>query len=149
MLFRSQISHFEQRWTQLQSLIKRKIQDSVVTLEDMGQVEARLREAREWVEEQQPALSEAMKMSPPPELAQSFLFDHLSICSELEAKQLLLAQATADSDRVLAHLGLNERQRLQRLISDTQTEVESLSVEVAQRRKIGRASCRERVSSPV
>ncbi|XP_016334142.1 nesprin-1-like, partial [Sinocyclocheilus anshuiensis] len=59
----------------------------------------------------------------------------LSICSELEAKQLLLAQAMSDADRVLAHLGLNERQRLQQLISETQAEVESLSVKVAQRRK--------------
>ncbi|XP_045574102.1 nesprin-1 isoform X3 [Salmo salar] len=134
-LVKEQIGHFEQRWAQLQSLIDRKIQDSVLTLEDMAQVEARLREAREWAEEQQPALSEAMKMSPPPELSQSFLFDHLSICSELEAKQLLLAQAMSDAGRVLAHLGLNERQRLQQLISDTQAEVESLSVKVAQRRK--------------
>lgn len=134
-LVKEQISHFEQRWSQMQNLIERKIQDSVVTLEDMSQVEARLREARDWAEEQQPALSEAMKMSPPPELAQSFLFDHLSICSELEAKQLLLAQAMADADRVLARLGLSERQRLQQLISDTQSEVESLSVKVVQRRK--------------
>uniref|UniRef100_A0A8C7KDH8 Spectrin repeat containing, nuclear envelope 1b n=1 Tax=Oncorhynchus kisutch TaxID=8019 RepID=A0A8C7KDH8_ONCKI len=134
-LVKEQISHFEQRWVQLQSLINRKIQDSVLTLEDMAKVEARLREAREWAEEQQPGLSEAMKMSPPPELAQSFLFDHLSICSELEAKQLLLAQAMSDADRLLAHLGLNECQRLQQLISDTQAEVESLSVKVVQRRK--------------
>ena len=134
-LVKEQISYFEQRWSQMQNLIKRKIQDSVVTLEDMSQVEARLREARDWAEEQQPALSEAMKMSPPPELAQSFLFDHLSICSELEAKQLLLAQAMADADRVLARLGLSERQHLQQLISDTQSEVESLSVKVVQRRK--------------
>lgn len=95
-------------------------------------MEARLKEAREWAEEQQPGLSEAMKMSPPPELAQSFLFDHLSICSELEAKQLLLAQAMSDADRVLAHLGLNECQRLQQLISDTQAVVESLSVKVGE-----------------
>ncbi|XP_056332552.1 nesprin-1-like isoform X5 [Danio aesculapii] len=134
-LVKEQIGHFEQRWAHLESLIERKIQDSILTLEDMGQVEARLREAREWAEEQQPTLSEAMKMSPPPELAQSFLFDHLSICSELEAKQLLLAQAIGDADRVLAHLGLNERQRLQQLISETQAEVECLSVKVAQRRK--------------
>lgn len=100
------------------------------------QVEARLKEAREWAEEQQPGLSEAMKMSPPPELSQSFLFDHLSICSELEAKQLLLAQAMSDAGRVLAHLGLNERQRLQQLISDTQAEVESLSVKVGVLKKI-------------
>jgi len=134
-LVKEQIGHFEQRWAQMQSLIDRKIQDSVVTLEDMALVEARLREARDWAEEQQPALSEAMKMSPPPELAQSFLFDHLSVCSELEAKQLLLSQAMADADRILAHLGLHERQRLQQLIADTQSEVASLSVTVAQRRK--------------
>lgn len=134
-LVKEQISHFEQRWAHLESLIERKIQDSILTLEDMSQVEARLKEAREWAEEQQPALSEAMKMSPPPELAQSFLFDHLSICSELEAKQLLLSQAMSDADRVLAHLGLNERQRLQKLISETKSDVESLSIKVAQRRK--------------
>lgn len=134
-LVKEQISHFEQRWAHLESLIERKIQDSILTLEDMTQVEARLKEAREWAEEQKPALSEAMKMSPPPEVAQSFLFDHLSICSELEAKQILLVQAMSDADRVLAHLGLNERQRLQQLISETQAEVESLSIKVAQRRK--------------
>lgn len=134
-LVKEQISHFEQRWSQMQNLIESKIHDSVVTLEDMSQVEARLKEARDWAEEQQPALSEAMKMSPPPELAQSFLFDHLSICSELEAKQLLLAQAMTDADRVLARLGLRERQHLLQLISDTQSEVESLSVKVVQRRK--------------
>ncbi|KAJ8275253.1 hypothetical protein COCON_G00098780 [Conger conger] len=134
-LVKEQVGHFEQRWAQLETLMQKKIQDSVLTLEDMSQVESRLREAREWAEEQQPALSEAMKMSPPPELAQSFLFDHLSICSELEAKQLLLAQAISDADRVLAHLGLNERQRLQQLIADTQAEVETLGAKVVQRRK--------------
>uniref|UniRef100_A0AAV2JAL2 Calponin-homology (CH) domain-containing protein n=1 Tax=Knipowitschia caucasica TaxID=637954 RepID=A0AAV2JAL2_KNICA len=134
-LVKEQISHFEQRWMQMQNLIEKKVQDSMVTLEDMSQVEARLREARDWAEEQQPALSEAMKMSPPPELAQSFLFDHLSICSELEAKQLLLDQAMTDADRVLARLGLSERQNLQQLISDTQNVVESLSVKMVQRRK--------------
>lgn len=134
-LVKEQVSHFEQRWAHLESLIERKIQDSILTLEDMTQVEARLKEAREWAEEQKPALSEAMKMSPPPEVAQSFLFDHLSMCSELEAKQLLLAQAMSDADRVLTHLGLNERQRLQQLISVTQAEVESLSIKVALRRK--------------
>ncbi|KAJ0062831.1 hypothetical protein NL108_008118 [Boleophthalmus pectinirostris] len=134
-LVKEQISHFEQRWTQMQNLIEKKVQDSMVTLEDMSQVETRLREARDWAEEQQPALSEAMKMSPPPELAQSFLFDHLSICSELEAKQLLLDQAMTDADRVMARLGLSERQNLQQLISDTQNVVESLSVKVVQRRK--------------
>lgn len=134
-LVKEQVSHFEQRWAQLEGLIEKKIQESALTLEDMSQVESRLREAREWAEEQQPALSQAMKMSPPPELAQSFLFDHLSVCSELEAKQLLLVQAVSDADRVLAHLGLNERQRLQQLISDTRAEVESLSAKVVQRRK--------------
>lgn len=37
-LVKEQIGHFEQRWAQLQSLIDRKIQDSVLTLEDMAQV---------------------------------------------------------------------------------------------------------------
>lgn len=134
-LVKEQVSHFEQRWAQTQNLIDRKVRDSMVTLEDMSQVEARLREARDWAEEQQPALSEAMKMSPPPELAQSFLFDHLSICSELEAKQLLLAQAVADADRVLPRLGLSERHNLQQMIADTQAEVEALSGKVVQRRK--------------
>lgn len=134
-LVKEQISHFEQRWSQLESLIEKKIQDSMATLDELAQVEARLREARDWAEEQQPALAEAMKMSPPPDLAQSFLFDHLSICSELEVKQLMLAQAITDADRVLANLGLNERQRLQQLIAATQAELESLSVKVSQRRK--------------
>lgn len=37
-LVKEQISHFEQRWVQLQSLINRKIQDSVLTLEDLAKV---------------------------------------------------------------------------------------------------------------
>ncbi|KPP77537.1 nesprin-1-like, partial [Scleropages formosus] len=134
-LVKEQVGHFEQRWAQLEGIVKKKIQDSALMLEDLCQVESRLREAREWVEEQQPALSEAMKMSPPPELAQSFLFDHLSICSELEAKQLVLTQAMSDADRLLANLGLDERQRLQQLITDTQAELDSLSTRVVQRRK--------------
>lgn len=134
-LVKEQIGHFENRWAQLESLIAKNIEDSTRTLKDMNQVEFKLREVREWAEEQHPALSEAMKMSPPPELAQSFLFDHLSICSELETKQLLLAQALTDADRVLAHLGLCERQQLQQLISETQVEMESLSIKMIQRRK--------------
>ncbi|KAG2468780.1 SYNE1 protein, partial [Polypterus senegalus] len=134
-LVKEQTGHFEQRWMHLESLIEKKIQDSVTTLEEMSQVIARLKDAREWAEEQQPALSEAMKLSPPPELAQSFLFDHLSICSELESKQMLLATAVTDADKVMTHLGLNERQQLQKLMTQVQGEIDSLKEMVNQRRK--------------
>lgn len=125
----------EKRWSQLDSLIQGKIQDSSQTLEDLGRVEAQLREAREWMEEQRPALTSALKTSPPPDLAQSFLFDHLSVCVELEARGQLLGQAVSEAQRVASRLGLSERRRLQELVLQAEGEVEALGARVSQRRK--------------
>ena len=66
-----QVGYLEQRWAQLESLIQGKIQASAHTLEELARVEAQLREAREWVEEQRPALTSALKTSPPPLLSPS------------------------------------------------------------------------------
>ncbi|XP_061559702.1 nesprin-1 isoform X16 [Phycodurus eques] len=134
-LVKQQVVHLEQRWAQLESLVQQKIQDSSQTLEDLTRVETQLRDAREWVEEQRPALTSALKTSPPPDLAQSFLFDHLSVCVELEARQQLLAQAVSEAQAVASRLGLSERKSLQELVEQAQTEVEALKARVAQRRK--------------
>ncbi|XP_061667964.1 nesprin-1 isoform X8 [Syngnathoides biaculeatus] len=134
-LVKQQVGHLEQRWAQLESLIQKKIQDSSQTLEDLSRVETQLRDAREWVEEQRPGLTSALNTSPPPDLAQSFLFDHLSVCVELEARQQLLAQAVSEAQAVASELGLSERKSLQRLVEQAQTEVEALKARVAQRRK--------------
>uniref|UniRef100_A0A3B4YE87 Spectrin repeat containing nuclear envelope protein 1 n=1 Tax=Seriola lalandi dorsalis TaxID=1841481 RepID=A0A3B4YE87_SERLL len=130
-----QVGHLEQRWAQLETLIQQKIQDSAQTLEDLARVETQLRDAREWVEEQRPALTSALKTSPPPDLAQSFLFDHLSVCVELEARQQLLGQAVSEAQAVTSRLGLSEKRCLQGLVEQAQTEVEALGARVAQRRK--------------
>lgn len=98
-------------------------------------METQLRDAREWVEEQRPALTSALKTSPPPDLAQSFLFDHLSVCVELEARQQLLGQAVSEAQAVASRLGLSEKRCLQGLVEHAQTEVEALGARVAQRRK--------------
>lgn len=127
--------HLEQRWLQLETLIQQKIQDSAQTLENLARVETQLREAREWVEEQRPALTSALKTSPPPDLAQSFLFDHLSVCVELEARQQLLSQAVRDAQAVASRLGLSEKRCLQELVEQAQAEVDALGARVAQRRK--------------
>lgn len=129
------VGHLEQRWAQLEDLIQQKIQDSAQTLDDLARVETQLRDAREWVEEQRPALTSALKTSPPPDLAQSFLFDHLSVCVELEARQQLLGQAVSEAQAVASRLGLSERRRLQELVDHAQTEVEALGARVTQRRK--------------
>uniref|UniRef100_A0A8C7FND7 Spectrin repeat containing nuclear envelope protein 1 n=1 Tax=Oncorhynchus kisutch TaxID=8019 RepID=A0A8C7FND7_ONCKI len=134
-LVKQQVGHLEKRWSQLDSLIQGKIQDSSQTLEDLGRVEAQLREAREWMEEQRPALTSALKTSPPPDLAQSFLFDHLSVCVELEARGQLLGQAVSEAQRVASRLGLSERRRLQELVLQAEGEVEALGARVSQRRK--------------
>ncbi|XP_049657213.1 nesprin-1 isoform X17 [Accipiter gentilis] len=134
-LVKEQLGHFEQRWTQLEDLVKRKIQVSVSTLEELSLVHSKFQELMEWAEEQQPSISEALKQSPPPDLAQSLLMDHLTICSELEAKQLVLKTLLKDADRVMANLGLNERQELQKALSDAQHHVDCLSDLVGQRRK--------------
>ncbi|XP_071335456.1 nesprin-1 isoform X2 [Trachinotus anak] len=134
-LVKQQVGHLEQRWAQLETLIQQKIQDSAQTLEDLARVETQLRDAREWVEEQRPALTSALKTSPPPDLAQSFLFDHLSVCVELEARQQLLGQAVSEAQAVASRLGLSEKRSLQGLVEQAQTEVEALGARVAQRRK--------------
>ncbi|XP_077366762.1 nesprin-1 isoform X9 [Festucalex cinctus] len=134
-LVKQQVGHLDQRWAQLESLIQQKIQDSSQSLDDLTRVETQLREAREWVEEQRPALTSALKTSPPPDLAQSFLFDHLSVCVELEARQQLLARAVSEAQAVAARLGLSERKCLQELVEQAQTEVEALEARVTQRRK--------------
>ncbi|KAG7239212.1 hypothetical protein INR49_029965 [Caranx melampygus] len=134
-LVKQQVGHLEQRWAQLENLIQQKIQDSAQTLEDLARVETQLRDAREWVEEQRPALTSALKTSPPPDLAQSFLFDHLSVCVELEARQQLLGQAVSEAQAVASRLGLSEKRCLQGLVEHAQTEVEALGARVAQRRK--------------
>ncbi|XP_009975913.1 PREDICTED: nesprin-1-like, partial [Tauraco erythrolophus] len=134
-LVKEQFGHFEQRWTQLEDLVKRKIQVSVSTLEELSLVHSKFQELMEWAEEQQPSISEALKQSPPPDLAQSLLMDHLTICSELEAKQLVLKTLVKDADRVMTNLGLNERQELQKALSDAQHHVDCLSDLVGQRRK--------------
>ncbi|XP_027140369.1 nesprin-1 isoform X4 [Larimichthys crocea] len=134
-LVKQQVGHLEQRWSQLETLIQQKIQDSAQTLDDLARVESQLKDAREWVEEQRPALTSALKTSPPPDLAQSFLFDHLSVCVELEARQQLLGQAVSEAQAVASRLGLSEKRCLQELVEQAQTEVEALGARVAQRRK--------------
>ncbi|XP_062428373.1 nesprin-1 isoform X2 [Rhea pennata] len=134
-LVKEQFGHFEQRWTQLEDLVKRKIQVSIATLEELSLVHSKFQELMEWAEEQQPSITEALKQSPPPDMAQSLLMDHLTICSELEAKQLVLKTLVKDADRVMTNLGLNERQQLQKALSDAQHHVDCLSDLVGQRRK--------------
>ncbi|KAM5166613.1 nesprin-1 isoform 3-T3 [Callospermophilus lateralis] len=134
-LVKEQTSHLEQRWFQLEDLVKRKIQVSVTNLEELNVVQSRFQELMEWAEEQQPNIAEALKQSPPPDMAQNLLMDHLAICSELEAKQMLLKSLTKDADRVMADLGLNERKVIQKALSDAQKHVNCLSDLVGQRRK--------------
>ncbi|KAM8791856.1 nesprin-1-like [Rhynchonycteris naso] len=134
-LVKEQTSHLEQRWFQLEDLVKRKIQVSATNLEELDVVRARFQELTEWAEEQQPGMVEALKRSPPPDVAQNLLMDHLAICSELEAKQMLLKSLIKDADRVMADLGLNERQVIQKALSDAQRHVTCLGDLVGQRRK--------------
>lgn len=134
-LVKEQTSHLERRWFQLEDLVKRKIQVSVTNLEESDVVQCRFQELMEWAEEQQPSIAEALKQSPPPEMAQSLLMEHLTICSELEAKQILLKSLLKDADRVMADLGLNERQIIQKALSDAQRHVNCLSDLVSQRRR--------------
>ncbi|XP_041950505.1 nesprin-1 [Alosa sapidissima] len=133
-LVKEHVEHLENRWALLENLIQQKIQNSASVLKDLGLVEARLREAREWAQEKQPSLA-AVGTSPPPDVAQSFLFDHLSVCAELEAKQLLLTQAVGGADELSPRLGLSERRSLQALTLQAQAEVEALGAAVTQRRK--------------
>ncbi|XP_028808913.1 nesprin-1 isoform X6 [Denticeps clupeoides] len=134
-LVKEQMGQLENRWTQLEAVIQQKIQDSSRTIKELYSVVDRLKEAQEWAEEKQPIFSEALKTSPPPDIAQSFLFDHLTICAELEAKQLLLTQVVSEADDMAPRLGLSERRKLQALIQEAQAEVEALGSKVTQRRK--------------
>ncbi|XP_031437144.1 nesprin-1-like [Clupea harengus] len=141
-LVKEHVAHLEHRWVRLENLIRQKIRDSASVLKDLELVEARLREAREWAqEEKQPSLADdALRTSPPPPppsdiIGQSFLFDHLSACAEMEAKQLLLTQAVGDADELCPRLGLSERRRLRALTQQAQAEVEALGVTVTQRRR--------------
>ncbi|XP_045150652.1 nesprin-1 [Echinops telfairi] len=134
-LVKEQTSHFEQRWFQLEDLVQRKIQVSVTNLEELHIVQAKFKELMEWAEEQQPSIAEALAQSPPLDGAQKFLTDHLAICSELEAKQMLLKSLMKDADRVMVDLGLNERQLIQQVLADAQRHVGCLGDLVGQRRK--------------
>lgn len=134
-LVKEQVGYLEQRWTQMEVQVEQKIQDTIETLEDLNHLEDQLRETQEWAEVQRPSLSEVLKTSPPPDLAQSFLFDHLSFCAELEAKQQLINQSVSEADILYAHLGLNEKRKLQTLVQDVQGAVESLSSKAAHHRK--------------
>ncbi|XP_049759928.1 nesprin-1 isoform X14 [Elephas maximus indicus] len=134
-LVKEQTGHFEQRWFQLEDLVKRKIQVSVTNLEELNVVQSRFKELMEWAEEQRPNFAEALKQSPPPDVARKLLMDHLAICSELEAKRVLLKSLMKDADRVMVDLGLNERQQIQKALSDAQRHVSCLSDLVGQRRK--------------
>ncbi|TSR99415.1 Nesprin-1 [Bagarius yarrelli] len=134
-LVKEQVGYLEQRWTQMEMQVEQKIQDTIETLEELNHLEDQLREIQEWAEVQRPSLSDLLKTSPPPDLAQSFLFDHLSFCAELEAKQQLINQSMSEADILYAHLGLNEKKRLQTLVQDVQVEVETLASKAAHYRK--------------
>lgn len=134
-LVKEQVGYLEQRWTQMEMLVEQKIQDIIQTLEDLNHLEDQLRETQEWAEVQRPSLSDVLKTSPPPDLAQSFLFDHLSFCAELEAKQQFINQSLSEADSLYSHLGLNEKRRLQTLVQDVQAEIEALGSKAAHHRK--------------
>ncbi|XP_068610253.1 nesprin-1 [Brachionichthys hirsutus] len=134
-LVKEQVGHLEKRWVQLETLIQKKIQDSAETLHELAQVESQLRGAQEWVEEQRPVHTTALKTSPPPDLAQSFLFEHLNVCVALEARQQLLGQAVSEAQAVASKLGLSEKRCLQERIDRAQTEMAALGTQVNQRRK--------------
>ncbi|TRY57107.1 hypothetical protein DNTS_023982 [Danionella cerebrum] len=134
-LVKEQVGYLEQRWTRVESLVQQKIQESSHTLEVLSQIEDGLREAQEWAELKQPSMSEILKSSPPPDLAQSFLFDHLSFCAELEAKQKLLSEAVTDANSLSTHLGLNERRKLQTLVQEAQAQVDALGEKASRYRK--------------
>uniref|UniRef100_A0A4W3HCF8 Nesprin-1 n=1 Tax=Callorhinchus milii TaxID=7868 RepID=A0A4W3HCF8_CALMI len=134
-LVKEQTSHFEKQWLHLENLIEKKIQASVTTLEEMSLCQAKLEELLEWAGDQQPILSEALKCSPPAELAQTLLIDHITICNELESQQLVHGASVKEAERILAHLGLDERQRFQGTLVELQDKMNSLSEALSQRRK--------------
>lgn len=134
-LVKEQVGYLEQRWAQMDMQVQQRIQDTVQTLEDLNHLEDQLREIQEWAEVQRPSISEVLKTSPPPDLAQSFLFDHLSFCAGLEAKQHLLAHIVSEADSLSAHLGLDERKNLQALVQEVQKLLKSLGDKAAHHRK--------------
>ncbi|TWW68818.1 Nesprin-1 Enaptin KASH domain-containing protein 1 [Takifugu flavidus] len=105
------------------------------TLEDLARIQSKLKDACEGAKEHQPTVNSALKTSPPPDLAQSFLFEHLSACVELEARQQQLDHAISEAQSASSRLGLSEKRGLQELVDQAQTEVEALGADVAQRRK--------------
>ncbi|XP_062858462.1 nesprin-1 isoform X4 [Trichomycterus rosablanca] len=134
-LVKEQVGYLEQRWTQIETQVEQKTQDTIRTLEDLSHLEDQLRDTKEWAEVQRPSISEVFKTSPPPDLAQSFLFDHLSFCAELEAKQQLVSQSLSEADSLYGHLGLLEKKNLQALVHEVQIEIESLGANAARHRK--------------
>lgn len=129
------MGHLEQRWSQLQSLIQEKICNSAQTLENLSRIQSKLKDACGGVKEEQLTINSGLRTNSPPELAQSFLFEHLSACVELEARQQLLGHAINEAQAASSKLGLNEKRGLHDLIEQAQAEVEALGAEVAQRRK--------------
>lgn len=129
------MGHLEQRWSQLQSLIQEKICNSVQILENLARIQSKLKDACGGVKEEQPTVNSAVRTNPIPDLAQNFLFEHLSACVELEAHQQLLGLAISEAQNASSKLGLNEKRGLQELIEKAQTEMEALGAEVTQRRK--------------
>lgn len=134
-LIKEQTSHYEKQWAQLEELLERKIQVSVTTLEELSQCQSKLEDLLDWAEGQTRLISEALRCSPPAELAQTLLLDHIASCSELESQQLAHGAATTEAEKILARLGLDERQRLQKTLGALHGRMGSLSEAVGQRRK--------------
>lgn len=129
------MADLEHRWSQLQSLIQEKICNAAQTLENLARIQNKLKDACGGVKEELPTVNSALRTKPPSDLVQSFLFEHLRACVELEARQQLLSHAISEAQDASSKLGLNEKRGLQELIEQAQTEVEALGIEVAQRRK--------------
>lgn len=129
------MGHLEQRWSQLQSLIQEKICNSAQTLENLARIQNKLKDACGGVKGEHATGNSALRTNPPTDLTQSFLFEHLSACVELEARQQLLGHAISEAQAALFELGLSEKRGLQELIEQAQTVMEALGAEVAQRRK--------------
>eukprot|EP00061_Rhincodon_typus_P007579 g29418.t1 len=134
-LIKEQSSHLERRWAQLEGLIEKKIQLSALTLEELSQCQAKLDDLLEWADAQAHLFGEALRCSPQAELAQTLLPDHVAICNELESQELAQGALTEEAERIVAHLGLDERQRLQRALSALHGRLASLREAVGQRRK--------------
>lgn len=116
-------------------MIQEKIDNSTQTLENLARIQIKLRDACGGAKEEQHTVNSALRTNPPPDLAQSFLFEHLSVCVELEARQQLLGHTISEAQATSSKLGLNEKRGLQDLIQQAQAEMEALGADVAQRRK--------------